>query len=85
MISRKAIALAFEIVLEDKSVSTVVVFCNRHQESVRVHRHEGGAGIHKGTYLVTMGSLFPEEKAFITRYKKKFGQAPLPASWIRYS
>jgi hypothetical protein len=84
MISRKAITLAFEAILQDKTVNTVTVYCNRHRESVRVHRHEGGAGIHKGTYLVTMGSLFPEEKAFLTRYARKYGEsATKPIIWIR--
>jgi hypothetical protein len=86
MISRKAITQAFEIVMEDRTVSTAVVFCNWHREAVRVHKHEGGNGIHKGTYLVQMGPLFPEEKAFITRHRKKFGQSSIiPPSWIRYS
>ena len=85
MISRKAITQAFEIVMQDRTVSTAVVFCNKHQEAVRVYRHEGGNGIHKGTYIVQMGALFPEEKAFITRHKKKYGQTnPIPPSWIRY-
>lgn len=85
MISRQAITTAFEAILDDRKAATVVVFCNRHRESVRVHRHDGGAGIHKGTYLVTMGSLFPEEKAFLTRHAKKYGASVLkPQIWIRY-
>jgi hypothetical protein len=86
MISRKAIADAFEVITQDSTVRIVVVYCNRNTEAVRVHRHEGGLGIHKGTYLVTMGSLFPEEKAFLTRHKTKYGQsALLPKVWIRYA
>ena len=84
MISRKAIADAFEVITQDATVRIVVVYCNRNTEAVRVHRHEGGLGIHKGTYLVTMGSLFPEEKAFLTRETKKHYGAEIPKIWIRY-
>ena len=84
MISRKAITDAFEVILADKKLKAVTVFCNRYRESVRIHRHQGGHGIHKGTYLVTMGSLFPEEKAFLTRNMKKYGCLEAsPKVWFR--
>lgn len=85
MISRKAIMDAFEVMLSDQTVSTVVVFCNRFTEAVRIDRWKGGGGIHKGTYLTSMGSLFPEEKAYLTRNKKKYGSVEAsPKVWIRY-
>jgi hypothetical protein len=76
MISRKAISTAFEVIVGDLEVGTVVVYCNHHKEAVRVDRWRGGAGIHKGTYLCSMGSLFPEEKAHVTRETRKYGVPP---------
>ncbi len=82
MISRKAISDAFEVITQDSTVRIVVVYCNRNTEAVRVRRHRDDE---TGTYVVTMGSLFPEEKAFLTRHNKKYGgSALLPKIWIRY-
>jgi hypothetical protein len=86
MISRKAISDAFEVITQDPTISVVVVYCNRHTEAVRVSRWAGGCCVHKGTFLTSMGSLLPEEKAFLTRHKTKYGQsALLPKIWIRYA
>lgn len=81
MISRRAVSDAFEVITQDATVRIVVVYCNRNTEAVRVRRHKDDE---TGTYVVTMGSLFPEEKAFLTRETKKHYGAEIPKIWIRY-
>lgn len=80
MITRKAIAAAFEVITNDKLVKTVVIFVDTTQmfsrmERVRVTR------IGKGqSFAVQFGRLNYAEREYIKSYGRKGKR--LPKCWI---
>ncbi|MFZ1074824.1 MAG: hypothetical protein WAN50_00390 [Minisyncoccia bacterium] len=81
MITRKAIAAAFEVITNDKTVKTVVMFCDLENtfnriQSVRVTRIRNNGQ----SFYVRFGRCNFAER----EYLKKFGRLgkPLPKCWI---
>lgn len=84
MISRKTILTAFEEIVNDYKVKSVVVFCYHRggeTECVRIHRTEkpGVENEFASEYVVTMGALATAERNYLSRYKG----SPKPIAWIK--
>jgi len=84
MVTRKAIAAAFEVIVGDPTVKTVTVFCPTSTTSVfrmsrvRVTRNTKS----KDSYSVTLGRMNYAERAYVEKHISS--KLKTPKVWIVY-